>query len=129
MLTFISLTFSCLPKIPRGLVVTISPSAQAVWVQSRSNPFFFHCSATAIPTSSKMCNLIYLKRFFFPSPPNKQIISIKHVTPICHVYVTLTLQTFIWLAVLFYTRQKQRAHVRHSCIFLALGKATKRTNI
>ena len=37
--------------------------------------------------------------------PNKQAISIKLATTVGHFYVTLTLQTFIWLADLFFLVQ------------------------
>ena len=55
-------------------------------------------SAAATPTSSKMGNPIVFLRGFFVLSAIKQAIRIKLATTVGHFYVTLTLQTFTWLA-------------------------------
>ena len=61
MLTFISLIASVFVRNLHSVVVSVSPSAQATWVLSRSTPFkkIYNNShaASATPTSLKMCNI------------------------------------------------------------------------
>ena len=103
MLTFISLSaLVFFWKVCGIMVITLASHTSApgsIPVQPIIINFFSH-SAAAIP-SSNMCNLIFgVKRtfFFFQLSATKQAISIKLATTVGHFYMTLTLQTFIWLA-------------------------------
>ena len=83
--------------------LSLSPHVPGIQGQSWSNPFFkfYHNSAAATPPSSKLCNLTFFKQvfFFFGGGATKQAISIKLSTTVGHFYVTLTVKTFIWLAI------------------------------
>ena len=73
----------------------LSPPTPESRVQSRFNPFVYTNFAAATPTSWKVC-----KQYFFTVfvSATKQAISITFAAMAGHVYVTVTLQMFIWLA-------------------------------
>ena len=70
-LTFISFTASMLVRSLNSVVVSVSPSTQATQVPTHFLLFFNHSHA-AIPTSSKICHIIFLSGFFSLRQLSKQ---------------------------------------------------------